>query len=201
MEAPGELFHPTVIALADKHKRALVALWRYYAGRSRVTEAEEAGAAAAGAGAGSTSSLYGCSEGLDVKRFVTLFADYDAAPTFLSKRELKHIFGASCLGEEDAAPTALAAAAAAAIDSPNARLSYPAFVEALGRAALRALGEGKPKFHALYPTPVDKLQVVLEVWGLADARKLGEVQRRNTGWVGGGGSSSSASSVATSVRR
>ncbi len=188
VDTPSELFQPEVIALADRHKRALVALWRHYSSRSRALEGEAPPSAPASAPA-----LYGCAQGCDVKRFVTLFAEYDAAPTFLSKRELKHIFGASVAGEgesEGAGARALHAAADAAVEDPAARLSYPAFVEALGRAALRALG--RPAFETLYPGPADKLACVLEMWGLADARKLGEVQRR-----GGGG----AASVATSYRR
>ena len=111
-----------------------------------------------------------------MKRFVTLFADYDAAPTFLTKRELKTIFGAAVCGGEGGLP-----ATASSVEHPESRLDYPAFVESLGRAALVSLS--KPAFATLYPTPQDKLAVLLEMWGLGDLKKLEEVSRRS----GGGG--------------
>ena len=156
----AELFHPDVITLLDTHKRALVALWQYYSGVSR---ARESAAGAAGA------NPYGCAEGLDAKRFVTLFSDFDVAPTFLTKRELKFIFSAAALAAGEAAGADGHAGA-------DARLAYPSFCEALGRSALVALS--KPTFATLYPTPVDKLRCLIEMWGVGDAGKLQDIIRR-----------------------
>ncbi len=172
-EAPSELFQPDLIALLDEHKRALVALWQHFSGQSR---------ARGDAGAGG--SPYGCADGVDAKRFVTLFADYDIAPTFLTKRELKFLFSAAALAAGEPAGADGHAGA-------DARLGYPAFVEALGRAALVALA--KPAFEHLYPGPREKLACLLETWGVADARKLADIKGR----AGRGG----ASSVATGTTR
>jgi len=181
LEAPAALFQPEVIALADKHKRSLVALWAHYSGASR--------ALAGDSGAGGP---YGCKEGLDIKRFVTLFADFDIAPTFLSKKELKGIFSAAALCS-GAAPVASSSGSGGESEAgPEARLSYAAFIESLGRAALTALS--KPAFQHLYPSARDKLACLLEMWGLADARQLAEVARRGKSAAG------SVATAATSVR-
>jgi hypothetical protein len=162
MQPPSaaELFHPDIITLLDTHKRALVALWQYYSGMSRV---RESAAGAAG------EHPYGCAEGLDAKRFVTLFSDFDVAPTFLTKRELKFIFSAAALAAGEAAGADGHAGA-------DARLAYPSFCEALGRSALVALS--KPTFATLYPSPVDKLRCLIEMWGVGDAGKLQDIIRR-----------------------
>ena len=172
-EAPSELFQPDVIALLDEHKRALVALWSHYSSASR----------AKGDALGPNGAPYGCADGLDAKRFVTLFADFDIAPTFLTKRELKFLFSAA----------ALVAGEAVGVDGhagADARMGYPAFVEALGRTALVALA--KPTFEHLYPTPKDKLACLLTTWGIADARKLVDIKGR---------APRGASSVATGTTR
>ena len=57
----------------------------------------------------------------------------------------------------------------------TAGLDFPAFTAALAHAALAALS--KPAFTHLYPTPRDKVLVLLEMWGLADERKLSEIAR------------------------
>ena len=54
-------------------------------------------------------------------------------------------------------------------------LGYADFTAALAHAALTALS--KPAFTHLYPTPRDKVLVLLEMWGLADERKLAEIAR------------------------
>ena len=172
-EAPSELFQPDVIALLDEHKRALVALWTHYSASSR----------AKGDAQGPNGAPYGCAEGLDAKRFVTLFADFDIAPTFLTKRELKFLFSAAALAAGEIAGADGHAGA-------DARMGYPAFVEALGRTALVALS--KPTFEHLYPSPKDKLACLLITWGVADARKLGDIKAR---------APRGASSVATGTTR
>jgi hypothetical protein len=99
-----------------------------------------------------------------VCRFVELYCDFDIAPTFLARRELKAIFAAA------------AASSSKGIDASVASLGYAAFIEAAGRTALVALS--KPAFQHLYPTARDKVAVLLEMWGLADPHKLAEIQRR-----------------------
>jgi hypothetical protein len=138
------------MALFDKHKRALVALWSFYTAMSRGDDGTH----------GSPAS------GMDLKRFVELYLDFDIAPTFLTKRELRAVF--------TAASAAHAPAGAAGGEGAAAPLTYAAFNEALGRTALVALS--KPAFQQLYPLARDKVAVLLEMWGIADARKLREVQ-------------------------
>ena len=100
--------------------------------------------------------------------FVELYCDFDIAPTFLARRELKAIFAAAA---RSAGGNAGDSAEGAAV-----YLNYAAFIEASGRTALVALS--KPAFQHLYPTARDKVAVLLEMWGLADPRKLAEIQRR-----------------------
>jgi hypothetical protein len=107
-----------------------------------------------------------CSSSYRPPRFVELYCDFDIAPTFLSRRELKAIFSAAAVSNS----------AKGAEGGTAAALSYAAFIEAAGRTALVALS--KPAFQHLYPTAKDKVAVLLEMWGLADPHKLAEVQRR-----------------------
>ena len=147
--APSELFEPAVMALFDKYKKATWALWDAYGGGDEATG------------------------GVDARSFVALFCDFDIAPTFLTRRELKAVFAATAAahrGDVDAT----AADGSATADAPV--LSYAAFVEALGRTALAALS--KPAFQHLYPSARDKVSVLLEMWGLGDPAKHAEVSRR-----------------------
>lgn len=158
------LFDPEVLSLFDRHKKPLFQLFQHYAALTAA-----AAALAAGDGEdGGASPASPAGTGVDAKRFVELFIDFDVAPTFLTRKELKAIFGAT------------AAAHAYASESPSEssgeRLSYAGFIEALGRAALGALG--KPAFTHLYPSARDKVGVLLEMWSVADPRKLLEVARR-----------------------
>ena len=99
------------------------------------------------------------------RRFVELYCDFDIAPTFLARRELKAIFAAAAKGSSSSAEGA-----------PPVFMNFAAFTEAAGRTALVALS--KPAFQHLYPGARDKVAVLLEMWGLADPRKLAEIQRR-----------------------
>jgi len=130
------------MSLFDRYRKPLFALFSHYL----ALEAAEAPGAPPPAA-------------LEARRFLELFADFDIAPTFLARRELRGIF-----------------AATAAAHGGEAALSYAAFIEALGRAALAALA--KPAFTHLYPAARDKVAVLLEMWGMADPRKLSEVARR-----------------------
>ena len=148
-DAPAELFEPDVMILFDKYKKPLFELWQYYSSLG-----EDAGSSTA--------------SGLDVQHFIEMYADYDIAPTFLTRKELKQIFAASA--------KAHAGRAVSDEEAVNVPLSYPGFVEALGRTALVALA--KPTFQHLYPSARDKVLVLLDMWGMADPRKLQEVQRK-----------------------
>jgi hypothetical protein len=91
-----------------------------------------------------------------VRAFCDCLADFDVSPTFLSRREVKAVY-AACGG------------------AGGRGLGYADFTAALAHAALTALS--KPAFTHLYPTPRDKVLVLLEMWGLADERKLAEIAR------------------------
>jgi hypothetical protein len=149
LEAPAELFEPEVMSLFETHRRALSAVWSYYTALS-----------------GTASAVEGT--GIDAKRFVELYQDYDVCPTFLTKRELRAIYGASSTAHNGGALP----------EDPSSALplGYAAFMEGMGRTALVALS--KPAFAHLYPTAAAKVAVLLEMWGMADPRKLAEVQRR-----------------------
>ena len=159
------------MSLFDKHKRPLVALWSFYTAMSRGED-----------GTHSTPA-----SGTDLKRFIELFMDFDIAPTFLTKRELKAIFAAASsahnINGSDGASTA--------------PLTYAAFNEALGRAALVALS--KPAFQSLEPTAKDKVGVLLEMWGVADPRKLREVQDKIAMEGSKGGSNASVAKSRASL--
>jgi hypothetical protein len=73
-EAPNELFEPDVMALFDRYKKPLYSLFSFYVSMSSPQLNESS------------------ASGLDVKRFVEMYCDYDIAPTFLTRRELKAIF-------------------------------------------------------------------------------------------------------------
>jgi hypothetical protein len=198
-EAPAELFEPEVMALFDRYRKPLVALYNHYAALSA------AAAAAAAAADDHAAAAPPPATGLDCRRFVELFADFDIAPTFVTKRELKQIFAAASRAHGGA----MAAASPGAPSSPEgtaatadaagavAPLSYAAFVEALGRTALVALF--KPAFQHLYPTARDKVSVLLEMWSVADPRKLQDIQRARA--HGHGGAAKTHASPSKSSRR
>uniref|UniRef100_A0A7S1CMI6 Uncharacterized protein n=1 Tax=Bicosoecida sp. CB-2014 TaxID=1486930 RepID=A0A7S1CMI6_9STRA len=116
---------------------------------------------------------YYCAGGasLNLASFITMAQNFDISPTFLTKKELRAIHTDAARAHASA-PGGRADAGAGGGEG----LSYAAFVEALGRLALIALS--KPAFQRLYPTPRSKVAVLLEMWGLADQRKLQEVQVR-----------------------
>jgi hypothetical protein len=159
----GELFDPEVVSLFEKYKKPLLALWSFYSGLS--------------GGAASEAS------GIDCKRFLELFGDYDISPTFITRRELKSIFVAAAKAHGTlqsaggaGSPGAASEAGGAASSEIRGHLAYAGLIETLGRAALASLS--KPAFAHLYPTAKDRVMVLLEMWGVADSRKLAEMQRR-----------------------
>lgn len=92
-------------------------------------------------------------------QLIKLASDYDIAPTFLQQNELKTIIK-FVLRESS--------------NELNSML-FPDFVETLVRCAIVALS--KPVFNHLYKRTVDKVAVLLEMWGLADPVKLEEIVR------------------------
>ena len=143
--APPELFEPEVMLLFDKHKSTLFYLYNQYSNGSKGTS------------------------GMGLPSFVALAQDFDIIPTFLSKRECKAIF----------VETSAAHAEGAAVDATpdqiamTHKLTYAAFVEALGLIPLTALS--KPAFQHLYPSARDKTWVLLEMWGLGVRSKVEQV--------------------------
>lgn len=176
------LFDPDVMALFDRYKKPLHALWQFYASLSGPT---------------------GAGEGVDARRFVECLADYDVSPTFIGRRELKAVFIAAARAHGTLLPASPSAeGAGSGSSSVGGCLTYAGFIEALGRTALASLS--KPAFAHLYPAPRDKVLVLLEMWGLADARKLSDMQHRPRASSRGAGAVSalgaSASSAATPSR-
>jgi hypothetical protein len=160
------LFEPEVMLLFDRYRKPLAGLWQLYASLS-------------------APSGDGLPEGVDARRFLELFADYDIAPTFITRRELRQIFVAAARAHGTLGASAGMRGSPGGPDGLDASrvggdvagvLPYAGFVEALGRAALASLS--KPAFAHLYPTARDKVLVLLEMWGLADVRKLTDMQHR-----------------------
>jgi hypothetical protein len=180
-ESPGELFDPEVMALFDKHRIAVRDLWAFYTAMSRGADGSR-----------------GTATGVDLKRFVGVMLDYDICPTFVTKRELKQIFAGASKAHGGASAAAVAAAAAGDEAASLPPLTYAAFVEALGRTALVALA--KPAFMTLYPRAYDKVKVLLEMWGIADARKLRDVQDAIANAGGASGARGAPGSVAGKSR-
>ena len=162
----GELFEPDVMALFDRYRKPLYALFQHYAAAT-ATAAMSGGDVAADQNDAVTSQLAASGSMVDAKRFAALFVDYDVAPTFMTRKELKTIFTS----------TAAAHAASDVTGGTSASLlTYAGFIEALGRSALTALS--KPAFVHIYPSARDKVGVLLEMWRLGDPSKLAEVVRR-----------------------
>lgn len=148
--APAELFDPDVIELFEKHRRALHGLFQFYS-----------------QGSGSMTS----------QQFTQVMRDYDIIPTFSNSREIRAAFAEAArahAGLGGGAAEASAAEGAGEEGSSDRRVTYAGFVEAVGRVALLALS--KPAFRSLYPTPRHKVEVVLEMWALADPAKLQEIK-------------------------
>jgi len=144
--APAELFQPEVMALFDNFTKPLIKLFKFYADK----------------GSGRTA-------GLTVSAYLRMCKDYLIVPTFTSKTEVKGIFA-------DTAKThnLMPAEGKASTKDKNTALTFAAFTEAIGRQALVCLS--RPAMQNLYPTPRDKVLVVLEMWGLGDARRLQQVK-------------------------
>mmetsp|Transcript_8862 Transcript_8862/g.10105 ORF Transcript_8862/g.10105 Transcript_8862/m.10105 type:complete len:337 (-) Transcript_8862:396-1406(-) len=93
--------------------------------------------------------------------FVRLAQDYDILPTFLSRKELRSVYKNNAF--EDVG------------------LTYSGFTCALAELATFALS--KPMFAHLYPTKLSKVNVLLNMWGVADSTKLSEIQNRQAQWT------------------
>lgn len=93
--------------------------------------------------------------------FIQMTSEFDMCPTFVTKKELRQVFAESC---ENQVPSG---------GAKGELLSYPGFVEALARVALVSLS--KPAFEHLYPSAKEKVSVLLEMWGVGDAKRLEEV--------------------------
>ncbi len=144
--APAELFQPEVMALFDNFTKPLIKLFKFYADK----------------GSGRTA-------GLTVSAYLRMCKDYLIVPTFTSKTEVKGIFA-------DTAKThnLMPQHGKASTKDKDTALTFAAFTEAIGRQALVCLS--RPAMQNLYPTPRDKVLVVLEMWGLGDTRRLQQVK-------------------------
>lgn len=149
--APDELFQPGVVSQFGAAKKTLIKVFQHYA------DAPDEAA--------------GYSRGVTCAAWMRMCKDYLVVSTFAPKRELKGVFA-------DAAKAhGLMETAAKPSNSDVAtRLTFAAFTEGIGRMALVCLS--KPEFAQIYPTPADKVEVVLEIWGLGNPSKLAEVKGR-----------------------
>eukprot|EP00947_MAST-08B_sp_MAST-8B-sp1_P001186 g1186.t1 len=104
--------------------------------------------------------------------------DYDVNPTFLTKDEVRMVFSdtVQVMG-------GWGSASSSGNDS-GPGLGYEEFVEALSRIAIEALS--KPVFSHLYPTEVDKVGVLLEMWGVADPLKLQHISKLDPSAIAAG---------------
>merc|ERR1712232_748365 len=97
---------------------------------------------------------------VELAEFVRLAQDYDITPTFLSRKELRQIFGNH---------------------TSQDGLDFDGFTGALAEIAVYSLS--KPMFAHLYATKLDKVNVLLTMWGVADPSKLTEIQTRQAQWA------------------
>jgi len=88
--------------------------------------------------------------------FLELAVDFDLHPTFLDKAEIQLCFDTGT--------------------SSSTHATFDDFVSALYQLANDALS--KKMFEGLYPRDVDKVGVVLTLWGLADPQKLAQIMSR-----------------------
>jgi hypothetical protein len=96
---------------------------------------------------------------LDERGLHQLFVDFDVAPAFVSRSDVKMIV--ACV------VTPLGPLSSGGLDERR-------FIEALARTALYTLRS----LSCLYPTKEDKVLVLLELWGLGDEEKVREVSLR-----------------------
>lgn len=140
--------------LFDKYKAELKALYKFYSGSS----------------------------GMTFSVFSQMAKDFDVVPTFFTKRDIRQVFVDACAAHLSMSPQT-PGKSSGSMDSDHIAmtetLSYAGFVEALGRIALIALD--KPAFERLYPSAVDKVSVLLEMWGFGDPKKLEEIVAEKRG--------------------
>lgn len=105
---------------------------------------------------------YSRDRAVDVSEFIRLAQDYDITPTFLTRKELRSIYRKSCMDAQ-------------------VGMKYNDFTNGLALIAVTALS--KPMFAHLYATKLAKLEVLLNMWGVADATKLEEIETRRAQWA------------------
>ena len=105
---------------------------------------------------------YSKDRAVDVSEFIRLAQDYDITPTFLTRKELRSIYRRSCMDSQ-------------------VGMKYNDFTNGLALIAVTALS--KPMFAHLYSTKLAKVDVLLNMWGVADATKLEEIETRRSQWA------------------
>ena len=83
--------------------------------------------------------------------------DFDIVPAFLTKKEVKSCFNVVCRMTQSNG-------------SLKVGLDFGCFIQLLGLLAIRGLS--KKAFQNLYPTNVEKVDVLLQMWGFSDPVKL-----------------------------
>eukprot|EP01138_Halocafeteria_seosinensis_P005585 gb/GECG01005708.1/.p1 GENE.gb/GECG01005708.1/~~gb/GECG01005708.1/.p1 ORF type:complete len:1018 (+),score=182.29 gb/GECG01005708.1/:1-3054(+) len=154
-EAPKELFDPGVTQLIDQYKKPLVKLWSYYSNNFGELPDDD-------------------TRGLTMQAWLRICKDYMITPTFMHRREIKGIFADTAMAHADSNEQyrLLREDKEAA---NRVKLSFAAFTEAVGRLAIIALS--RPAFAHVYPTPRDKIAVVLDMWGLGRPEQLSKNKR------------------------
>jgi len=109
--------------------------------------------------------------GVSLPQFNRLMKDFHVVPTFAKFREVRVAFTAAAdlhlepiSGDDDDSK------------EKKRRLPQSAFIEAMGRMAIIALS--KPAFQHIYKTAAQKIEVMLEMWELADPDKLAEIKEK-----------------------
>lgn len=106
--------------------------------------------------------------GVSLQQFARMMKDFHVVPTFTKSREVRVAFTAAAnlhLGTGGADD-----------GEKKRRLPEPVFIEAMSRMAIIALS--KPAFQHIYKTAAQKIEVMLEMWELADPSKLDEIKQK-----------------------
>lgn len=106
--------------------------------------------------------------GVSLQQFARMMKDFHVVPTFTKSREVRVAFNA-------AANLHLGSSGGDEGDKKR-RLPEPAFIEAMSRMAIIALS--KPAFQHIYKTAAQKVEVMLEMWELADPSKLDDIKAK-----------------------
>lgn len=154
-EAPKELFDPQVTQLIDQYKKPLLKLWSYYADNFSGDADDQ-------------------KRGISIRAWSQICKDHMITPTFVHKKEVKGIFADTAIAhaETEEEYQQLKQNKEAVND---VKLNFAAFTEAVGRLALISLS--RPAFANIYPTPREKIAVVLDMWGFGRVQQLNKIKR------------------------